>query len=187
MNEEPESNEGAESDAGTGSTGTSETNGATETNESTGTFVVTHADEASAVVRDVETAQVHTLSSNPGVEEGDVLDATIAPDPPLDVSWQVVAVDDRRTVELVDSDLEPTRQSIDAGTDASVGELITIERAGSGEVHVLSVDPGDLEAAAADVLEDPETVARAARLGAVRVEVRRAREDGVLSVRYLPE
>ncbi len=50
--------------------------------EKTGTFVVTHAEAESAVVRDVETAQVHTLASNPGLEVHDVLKATVAPDPP---------------------------------------------------------------------------------------------------------
>lgn len=155
--------------------------------EKSGTFVVTHADEDGAIVRDVETAQVHTLSSNPGVEERDVLEATLAPDPPLEVSWQVTEVNDRHSVELVDSDLEPTRRALDAAADTTTGELTTIERAGSGEVHVLSIEPSNVTSAATDVLEDPETVARAARLGAVRVEVRRARDDGVLSVRYLPE
>lgn len=155
--------------------------------ETRGTFVVTHVDEGSAVVRDAETAQVHTLSSNPGLAERDVLEATIAPEPPLEVTWRVVEVVDRRTVEVVDSDLEPTRRSLEAAADATDGDLETFERAGSGEVHVLSVPPGRVDDAAADVVEDLETVVRAARLGAVRVEVRRAPEAGILSVRYLPE
>lgn len=157
------------------------------TSERTGTFVVTHADAESAVVRDVETAQVHTLASNPGVEEREVLEATLAPEPPLEVAWQVVDVTERRTVELVDSDLEPTTQALEAGAAAAPGDLTTIERAGRGEVHVLCVEPDAVESAATDVLEDLETVARAARLGAVRVEVRQSPEDSVLSVRYLPD
>ncbi|WIV66806.1 DUF5812 family protein [Natrialbaceae archaeon AArc-T1-2] len=155
--------------------------------EKTGTFVVTHAEEDCAVVRDVETAQVHTLSSNPGVEVDEVLEATVAPDPPLEVTWQVVEVESSRRIELVDSDLEPTQHSKAIASDASVGDLVTEERAGTGEIHVLSVPPEDVEDAAADVLEDEETIARAARLEAVRVEVRRSIDDGVLSVRYLPE
>lgn len=153
----------------------------------TGTFVVTHADEATAVVRDVETAQVHTLSSNPGLDERDVVEATIEPDPPLEVAWQVTAVEDRRQVDVIDSDLSPTRQSMEIAADAEVGDVVRTERAGTGEVHVLAVPPEDVEGAAADVLEDEETVARAARLEAVRVEVRRAPDEGVLSVRYLPD
>lgn len=155
--------------------------------EKTGTFVVTHAESDSAVVRDVETAQVHTLASNPGLEVHDVLEATVAPDPPLEVTWQVVEVDDRRSIELVDSDLEPTQHSKDVAADADVGDLIQEERAGTGEIHVFRVPTDEVEAAARDVLEDEETIARAARLEAVRVEVRRAPDDEVLSVRYLPD
>ncbi|WP_255170512.1 DUF5812 family protein [Natrononativus amylolyticus] len=154
--------------------------------ETTSTFVVTHAEAESAVVRDVDTAQVHTLSSNPGLEVNDVLEATIAPDPPLEVAWQVVEVDSRRRIELVDSDLEPTTHSKELAAESAVGELTRSERAGTGEIHVLRVPEDEVEAAARDVLEDAETVARAARLEAVRVEVRRS-DDGVLSVRYLPD
>ncbi|RQG92420.1 DUF5812 family protein [Natrarchaeobius chitinivorans] len=155
--------------------------------EQTGTFVVTHAEAESAVVRDVETAQVHTLASNPGLEVQDVVEATLAPDPPLEVTWQVIEVDDRRSVDLVDSDLEPTQHSKDLAADAAVGDLHREERAGTGEVHVLRVPDGEVDDAARDILEDDETIARAARLEAVRVEVRRSADDGVVSVRYLPD
>ncbi|WP_290812034.1 DUF5812 family protein [Halovivax sp.] len=155
--------------------------------ETTGTFVVTHADDDSAVVRNVETARVHTLTSNPELREREVLEATLAPEPPLNVAWELVDVAERRTVDVVDSDLAPTTRSRSAAAETPVGEVTTFERAGSGEIHVLSVPPSDVEDAAADVLTDPETVARAARLGAVRVEVRRDTDEGVLSVRYLPE
>ncbi|ELY59094.1 DUF5812 family protein [Natronolimnohabitans innermongolicus] len=155
--------------------------------EKTGTFVVTHAESESAVVRDVETAQVHTLASNPGLEVHDVLEATVAPEPPLEVTWEVIDVGDRRSIELVDSDLEPTQHEKDLAADAEVGDLQQEERAGTGEIHVFCVPEDEVEAAATDVLEDEETVARAARLEAVRVEVRRAPDAGVLSVRYLPD
>lgn len=155
--------------------------------EKTGTFVVTHVEDESAVVRDVETAQVHTLASNPGLELHDVLEATVAPEPPLEVTWQVIDVADRRTIEVVDSDLEPTQHAKELVADAEVGDLVQEERAGTGEIHVLRVPSDEVEAAAADVLEDEETIARAARLEAVRVEVRRSADDGVLSVRYLPD
>ena len=36
-----------------------------------GRFLVTHADEDSAVLKDVDRGQVHTLADNPGVEAGD--------------------------------------------------------------------------------------------------------------------
>ncbi|SEW22855.1 DUF5812 family protein [Natrinema salifodinae] len=155
--------------------------------EKTGTFVVTHAESESAVVRDVETAQIHTLASNPGLEVHDVLEATVAPEPPLEVAWQVIDVAERRSIDLVDSDLEPTQHATDLAADAEVGDLVQEERAGTGEIHVFRVPDDEVEAAAEDVLEDEETIARAARLEAVRVEVRRSADSGVLSVRYLPD
>ncbi|MFC6768648.1 DUF5812 family protein [Natrinema soli] len=155
--------------------------------EKTGTFVVTHAEDESAVVRDVDTAQVHTLASNPGLEIHDVLEATVAPEPPLDVAWEVIDVEDRRSIDLVDSDLEPTQREKELAADSEVGDLVQEERAGTGEIHVFHVPEGEVEPAAQDVLTDEETIARAARLEAVRVEVRRSADDGVLSVRYLPD
>jgi hypothetical protein len=155
--------------------------------EKTGTFVVTHAEDESAVVRDVDTAQVHTLASNPGLEVHDVLEATVAPEPPLDVAWEVIDVEDRRSIDLVDSDLEPTQHERELAADSEVGDLVQEERAGTGEIHVFCVSEGEVEPAAQDVLADEETIARAARLEAVRVEVRRSADDGVVSVRYLPD
>ncbi|WP_049888300.1 MULTISPECIES: DUF5812 family protein [Natrinema] len=155
--------------------------------EKTGTFVVTHAEPDSAVVRDVETAQVHTLGSNPDLEVHDVLEATVAPEPPLDVTWELVDIADRRAIELVDSDLEPTTYEKELAAEAEIGDLVQEERAGTGEIHVFSVPEDEVEPAAQDVLADEETISRAARLEAVRVEVRRSVDDGVLSVRYLPD
>ncbi len=155
--------------------------------EQTGTFVVTHAEAESAVIRDVETAQVHTLGSNPGLEVHDVLEATVSPEPPLEVTWQVVDLEDRRSIELVDSDLEPTQHATELASEAALGEVVREERAGTGEIHVLPLGGEDVEAAVADVLADEETLARAARLEAVRVEVRYSTDDGVVSVRYLPD
>jgi hypothetical protein len=151
--------------------------------EKRGTFVVSHADTDSAVLRDVDDGQVHTLADNPGVDEGDVVEGTVAPDPPMEVTWSLVEVETRQQVSVVDSDLDPTGQAREAGTDLPEGEVARIERAGEGEVHVLSVP--DADAAAADILGDPTTVERAARLSAVRVEVRR--EEGLVTVRYLPD
>jgi len=56
-------------------------NRATMTDEKTATFFVAEADDDSAILSDVSDAQVHTLSENPGVEAGEVLTATVAPDP----------------------------------------------------------------------------------------------------------
>ena len=51
-----------------------------------GTFLVTHADDESAVLKDVTDGQVHTLASNPGVETDDAIEGAVSPDPPLEVS-----------------------------------------------------------------------------------------------------
>jgi hypothetical protein len=151
--------------------------------EKTGTFLVTEADPGSAVLRDVADGQVHTLSTNPGVERHEVLEATVAPEPPVEVTYELVEVTGRRTVDLDVSDLEPTRQAREAAGAQPEGELARIERAGDGEVHVLTVP--DPERAAEDVVEDVATLERAARLGATRVEVRTG--EGMVSVRYLPD
>lgn len=150
----------------------------------TGRFVVTHADEESAVVRDVEEAQVLTLASNPGVEEDEVLEATVRPEPPMEVTWEVVDVEDSWHVSVEHSEEPPTQQERELAADQPVGELTREERAGTGELHVLTVPEDRTDEAVDDVLEDDATVSRAARLGVARVEVRS--EPGVVSVRYLP-
>lgn len=153
--------------------------------ETEGTFVVTHAEADSAVLKDVDAGQVHTLGENPGVEVGDVLDATLAPEPPLEVTWQVVAVETRRSITVETSGEPPTQQERDIAAAQSVGELTREERAGKGEIHVITVPDAETDDAVADVVADEGTLARAARMPAVnRVEVRF--EPGVVSVRYLP-
>lgn len=149
-----------------------------------GTFVVAEADEGAVVLRDADDGQVHPLSSNPGLDAGTVVDATLTAEPPMEVTWSA-EVHETREVELVRTDLEPTRQAREAAADQSVGDLARLERAGEGEVHVLSVPAEEVETAATDVLEDEATLERAARIGAVRVEVRTG--EGLLSVRYLPD
>ena len=150
-----------------------------------GTFLVTAAEESSAVLRNVETGQVHTLSSNPGVERGDVVEGTVAPDPPMNVSYRLIETESRRSVPVERSPEPPTAHSVDLAADQAVGDLTREPRAGTGEVHVLTVPEDGTDAAVADVLDDDEQLrARAARLGVDRVEVRS--EPGVVSVRYMP-
>lgn len=152
--------------------------------EKTGTFVVRNAEEESAVLADVTDAQVHTLSSNPGVSEGEVVEATLSPDPPMNVTYSVVDVVERKTVPVEESAEPPTTQERDLAASQREGELTTRERAGIGEIHVLTVPEDQTENAVADVLDDDATVERAARLGVNRVEIRS--EPGVVAVRYLP-
>jgi len=150
----------------------------------TDTFVVLRADDATAMLRSSE-GQVVTLDlgdEDHDLVRGVVLTGTVAAGP-TGVTYGVREVEDRRHVDLIDSDLRPTARSRQAAEDLPEGEVERFERAGEGEVHVLSVPNPD--AAAADVLDDDATLERAARLGAVRVEVRRG--DGLVSVRYLPD
>lgn len=102
----------------------------------------------------------------------------------MEVTW-TAEIHEERTVDLAESDLEPTKRARDAAAELSVGEVERFERAGEGEVHVIAVPEGDVESAVDDVLQEDATLERAARLEAVRVEVRTA--PGTLSVRYLPE
>ena len=156
--------------------------------ETTATFLVTEADDESAVLRDVDAGQVYTLADNDRELEPEmIVGATVAPVPPMDVVYELVDVDYARHVDVVDTDLSPTKQAMETAEGLDVGDVERIERAGTGELHVLSVPPEDTEQAAQDVIADEETVARAGRVGAVRVEVRRDADAGVLNVRYLPD
>lgn len=154
-----------------------------ETKDST--FLVTHADEESAVLKDVHDGQVHTLASNPGVDTDDAIEGTVSPDPPLEVSWQLVDIEARRPLSIEESEEPPTVQERELAADQPVGELTREPRAGIGEIHVLTVPEDGTAEAVDDVLDDREgTLSRAARLGVNRVEIRS--EPGVVSIRYLP-
>jgi hypothetical protein len=150
----------------------------------TGTFVVTEADAESAVLRDVSDGQIHTLGSNPDLEVGVAVEGTLAPEPPMDVVWTVEEIERQFTVSVEEHDEPPTQRARETAADQPVGEVTTHERAGTGEVHVLTVPEESTEGAVADVRDDEATVERAARLGVERVEIRS--EPGVVSVRYLP-
>lgn len=150
-----------------------------------GTFLVTHADESSAVLRDADTGQVHTLSDNPDLEPETVVEATVAPEPPMGVTYEVREITERREVTVRASGETPTTQAREIAAAQSVGEVARQERAGDGELHVLTVPDDRTEIAVDDVVNDRETrLLQAARAGASLVEVRS--EEGVVSVRYLP-
>jgi len=148
------------------------------------TFLVTEVDAESAVLRDVTDGQVHTLGENPGVEAGDVLDTTLEAEPPMEVVWTVVDTDRQFTVDVSRSEEPPTQRARETAADQPVGGITRHERAGTGEVHVLTVPEEATDEAVTDVVDDVATVERAARIGVERVEVRA--EPGVVSVRYLP-
>lgn len=152
----------------------------------TGVFLVTHADEGAATLTDVTDRQIHALRGqlDPALEQGEVLEGTLESGGEIDVAWTVASVEGRRTIPVERSPEPPTKQEREIAAEQSVGDITRQERAGEGELHVLSVPGETTEQAADDVIDDPETVARAARLGVDRVEVRAA--EGVLSVRYMP-
>jgi hypothetical protein len=142
-------------------------------------------DDESAVLKDVHDGQVHTLASNPGVETDDAVEGTVAPDPPMEVSWQLMEIDERRPLSIEDSEEPPTARECELAAEQAVGDLTKEPRAGTGEYHVITVPDDETDAAVEDVYEDRETtLARAAHLGVNRVEIRS--EPGVVSVRYLP-
>ncbi|MFB6135062.1 MAG: DUF5812 family protein [Halanaeroarchaeum sp.] len=150
----------------------------------TGTFLVTAADSEQAVLTEVRDGQVHTLGENPGLSEDQIVEATISPVQPLEVVWTVDSLEDVRDVPVVVSDERPTRTSREIAADMDEGDLATRERAGDGEIHVITV-PAEITAdAVEDVLDDEQTLRTAARLDVARVEVRSA--PGVVTVRYLP-
>jgi hypothetical protein len=151
----------------------------------TATFVVTSLDAEAATLRDVEDQQVITLADASDLEDGEVLRATVEPDPPLEVVYSLAEIHERRTIPIQDVDLEPTGLAKDIAAEQGTGEITRRERAGDGEIHVLTVPPDGTADAVADILADEATLERAARLDAVRVEIRAA--DGVVSVRYLPD
>ena len=157
----------------------------TESEQCEGTFLVTAADEDSAVLKDVDTGRVHALSSNPELARHDAVEGVVASDAPMHVTWQLVEVDERRSVSIECSEESPTKQVRDIAAAQAVGELTREERAGVGEIHVLTVPEETTEQAVDDVIDDEEgTLQRAARLGVERVEIRSA--PGVVSVRYVP-
>lgn len=151
-----------------------------------GRFVVTHADADSAVLKAVDGGQVHTLATNPNLSEDDLVAATLAPEPPMEVTWRVVELESQRALAIEHSPEPPTELADELAAGQPTGEVTRQERAGEGELHVLTLSPGSVADAAAEVADDEATRTVAARVGARRVELRTDEEEGVLSVRYLP-
>jgi hypothetical protein len=103
----------------------------------------------------------------------------------MGVAWELDDLDDQWAISVEDSDLAPTQQEREIAAEQAVGELTRQERAGEGELHVITVPEDGVDEAVADVLDDAEGLrSRAARLRVNRVEVRSA--EGVVSVRYVP-
>jgi hypothetical protein len=152
----------------------------------TGTFLVAEADEDGdgAVLMDAERGRVHTLADAGDLAAGEALVGDLVADGAIGAVWRVDETVERWAVEVGESEEPPTRNASDRASD-EVGDLVRIERAGEGELHVITVPEAGTEQAVADVLADEQGLrARAARLGVARVEVRSA--PGLVCVRYLP-
>jgi len=145
-------------------------------------YLVTHAEAASAVVRDVVTGQVHTLAEHPSLHAGEVLQATVRPEPPLGVTSRIASLEERRDVPVAVSDEPPTAH--ERSMAGELGEVNRFERAGTGEIHVIKVPADRLSETVEDLQRDEELIARAARLSVARVEIRTG--DELVAVRYLP-
>jgi hypothetical protein len=144
----------------------------------TGTYLVTETDEESAVLQDIDSGRVYTLTENPGLESGDVAEATLTAVPPMEAVWEV----DEMSVQKVTVDRiseTPSEEAQKAVAGLEEGTLRRMEREW-GELHAIAVP--NAEAAVEDVATDDSTAVRAARIGATKVEVRAG--DGVVSVRY---
>jgi len=75
---------------------------ATQEHAEISSYLVTHAEAASAVVRDVVTGQVHTLAEHPSLHAGEVLQATVRPEPPLGVTSRIARCPRRRERRATD-------------------------------------------------------------------------------------
>lgn len=152
-----------------------------------GTFLVSESDAETAILTDVATSQVHPLGEQPDppLKVGEVVSGVLVAQPPTATIYAFDSIDDRRTIPVEHSDESPTKQEREIAADQPVGELTRQPRAGDGELHVLTVPDDQTDQAVQDILDDPQTVTRAARLGVDRVEIRAA--EDVLSVRYLPK
>lgn len=147
-------------------------------------FVVTSVDDSTAVLKAVGSGGVFTLTSHPDLEPQEVVVGTVTPEPPLEVSWQLESVEERYSIDFARSPESPTTHARELAADWPTEDVLREERAGTGEIHVLTISPERTEQAVDDVLEDEATLVRAAKLGVKRVEVRS--ESGLVCVRYLP-
>lgn len=149
-----------------------------DVNTETGTFLVTHTDPGSAVLRAVTTGQIYPVAEPPELGAGDILLATLEPADATASVWAMVTrVEYPLTVESSDDPPpETVRRTVQ---DTSPGTLERLDRAW-GELHAIAVP--DAATAITDIVDDPATRSRAARIGARHVIVRGT--DAVVGVEY---
>ncbi len=151
-----------------------------------GTFYVKYAEESAVTLHEVESGQIFTLIENPGVEAHDIIEASLVAQPPMEVSYLVDEMDDHYSIPVETSPEPPTSHVRDIAMDLDFGESIPIDREGEGEIHILRIEPDDVERVADELHTDELTYKNAARYAVGRVEIRTDDEDGVVSIRYLP-
>lgn len=150
-----------------------------------GSFYVKHAADGSVTLQEVETAQIVTLTENPGFEKHDIVEASLVAQQPMELSYRVEELRDRYTIPVETSPEPPTRQVRACAREIAETEAATIERAGEGQIHVLRVPPAEVDRTADQLHDDEMTYKTAARHGVSRVEIR-TDASGIVSVRYLP-
>lgn len=152
-----------------------------------GTFYVKSAEDTAVTLHEVETTQIYTLIENPGFETHDIVEASLMAQPPMEVSYTIHELEAHYSIPIEESPEPPTRQVQEAGEKMSPMEALALEREGKGEIHVLSVEPEDVDRTVEELHDDEMTYKNAARYEAVeRVELRSDEEIGVVSIRYLP-
>ena len=151
-----------------------------------GRFYVKYTTDSSVTLHEVDTGQICTLVENPDVDTHDIIDATLVAQPPMEVSYLVDELHDRYSIPVETSPEPPTRQVREMGAEMDEMEAVAIEREGEGEIHILGVEPGNVEQTVEELHEDEMTYKNAARYGVDRVEIRADEEAGIVSVRYLP-
>lgn len=154
----------------------------------TGTFYVKHAEEISATLHEVDTAQICTLTENPGLERHEIVEATLESQPPMGVSYLIEKLESQYTIPVEHSTESPTKHVRDVATgELDVGDAVAIEREGKGEIHILRVEPSQTADTAAELRDDEMTYKNAARYDEVsRVEIRTDEDEGIVSIRYMP-
>lgn len=162
--------------------------GGGELEEVTGTFYVKHAEGISATLHEVDTAQICTLTENPGLERHEIIEATLKAQPPMGVSYLIEDLDAQYSIPVERSPESPTKHVRDIATgELEVGDAIAIEREGKGEIHILRVESGQTAQTAEELHDDEMTYKNAARYDDVsRVEIRTDEDEGVVSIRYMP-
>ncbi len=161
--------------------------GSGEPERSTGTFYVKHVEDQSVTLHEIHTSQVYVAIENPDLERRQIIEATLVAQPPMNVSFLFSEIVSKRTIPVEVSDLEVTSNVREIGGEMGVGEAIAIEREGEGEIHILTVESGQAGERAEEISDDETTYKNAGRYEVDRVEIRTDEDDGIVSIRYLPD